>query len=237
LKAGQAYVATPRVQSGASPAVLIVPDHAGLNPYYIGEADRLADMGVVAIAVDFMRGKSAKTEKEVSDLQAKVEASYLEKVVQAGFELMKTRKDIQHAKMAVLGYGSPGQSALKQLKNFPDVNTAIFISVPPVLDAKEIAGVKARFYLLYATQSVDIPRSVVADFEKILNASKATQEVKWVSTDHRRWWDYAMKDNYEIRPGNETRQYILDKVAGLKSGIVVPVTAAPPTSLPAPTEN
>ncbi len=214
LKSGQAYLAVPKTTGTEFPAVIIIPDSAGLNPYYVAEADAFAELGILAIAIDFNHGKYAKNEMDLLKLSGSLSPNYLTMVIKAAFDLLKVRKDIKAGTTALVGYGLPGQAALKLMLG-QEFKGAVFIGSPPVMDSKELLGIRGALTFIYGEQVSEIPRSLALDFEKMLTTVRIQAETKFIKTDRRRWWDYSLKESYELKSGTATRQLVVGTISKL----------------------
>lgn len=212
LKVGQAYIVIPKKSERSYPFVLIVPDTAGLNSYFISEADAYAEMGAVAIVIDFYRGKWAKNEGEISKLNPLFNPNYLKNVLRSSFNLIQSRSDVKQEQGVLITYGNPGQFVLSELKNF-SIRGTVLISVPPIMETQELKGVSGNFFLIYEEQSQEIPKSLVVSFQKVLSELNIQQETKFLSTGKKRWWDYSEKSSYNIGIGAVGRQFIIDSVS------------------------
>ena len=64
------YQATP--EAGTGNGVLVLPAWWGLNPFFKGMCDRLAQEGFVALAPDLYHGATAATIEEAKKLRSKL---------------------------------------------------------------------------------------------------------------------------------------------------------------------
>lgn len=81
------YLAAPK--SGHGPVVLVLPAWWGLNHFFKGLCDRLAEKGFTAFAPDLHQGKIASTVEEAKALRSKLNQQ------QTYAELLKTVDDLQ----------------------------------------------------------------------------------------------------------------------------------------------
>jgi dienelactone hydrolase len=103
----EGYLAYDDTISGKAPGILVVHEWWGLNDYARGRAEKLAQLGYVAFAVD-MYGKGKATEhpdqagawmKEITNNMAAWQARAL-----AGLEVLKKQPQVDPQRLAAIGY-------------------------------------------------------------------------------------------------------------------------------------
>jgi carboxymethylenebutenolidase len=105
----QAYLALPQAPAKAGPAVVIIHEWWGLTDWVKGVADRYAAQGYVAIAPDLYRGQVAKDPELAHELMRGLPDARAHRDVLAAAAYLKTRKDLDPKRTAVIGFCMGGR--------------------------------------------------------------------------------------------------------------------------------
>lgn len=102
---GEGYLVTPRVHSGDLPAVLVVHENRGLNPYVKDVARRLAKSGYLAFAPDalFPLGGYPGNDDEGKAMQRSMDRSKLQNDFVAAAKFLKTNPE-GNGKLGAVGF-------------------------------------------------------------------------------------------------------------------------------------
>jgi carboxymethylenebutenolidase len=106
------FLATPE-KEGRYPAVLVIPEWWGVTDWAKEQTKKLATEGFVALAVDFYDGKVATDSTQVQQLFYAVTQDQAVTELQSAFAYLQTRKDVDHDRLAAVGWGSGGGYALQ----------------------------------------------------------------------------------------------------------------------------
>jgi carboxymethylenebutenolidase len=98
---------------GTHPAILLIHEWWGLNPWVKEQADKYAAQGYVVLAVDLYRGKSAVDPTEAHELSRGVPQDRAMKDLQAAYDYILTRKEVNKDRLAVVGWCMGGGYALQ----------------------------------------------------------------------------------------------------------------------------
>lgn len=123
------YIAIPR--SGSGPGVVILHCWWGLNAFFKGLCDRLAETGFVALAPDLYNGKVASTVEAARKLRAQATASRREpayKTLMAAIISLSRHEAVTTPDVAVVGFSMGGHWALwlSQRPELPIAATVVF---------------------------------------------------------------------------------------------------------------
>lgn len=123
------YCAIPK--SGSGPGVLVLHSWWGLNRFFKGLCDRLADAGFVAMAPDLYAGKVATTESAARALRAQATASRrvpAYKMLISSIEHLSRHASVTTPRIAVVGFSMGGHWALwlAQRPELPIESTVVF---------------------------------------------------------------------------------------------------------------
>jgi dienelactone hydrolase len=144
------YIAYPADKSGLSPAVLVVHDWSGCNAFARQQADMLAKLGYVALAVDmYGDGRTGETAEEKLALMQPVlnNRLFLRARIQAAMDAVKNIAQVDSQRVAVIGFCFGGLCALDLARSGADIRGAV--SFHGILDKPaEIADAPIRAKIL-----------------------------------------------------------------------------------------
>ena len=94
--------------AGPHPALVVIQEWWGLNDWVKEQAQKLADEGYVALAVDLYRGKVATNPEEAHELMRGMPQDRAIRDLKATFAYLAARKDVNRNKIGscVVNYGS-----------------------------------------------------------------------------------------------------------------------------------
>ncbi|MFN0170655.1 MAG: dienelactone hydrolase family protein [Bryobacteraceae bacterium] len=123
------HIAIPK--SGSGPGVVILHSWWGLNAFFKGLCDRLAEAGCVALAPDLYNGKVASTVEAAEKLRAQATASRREpayKTLMAAINSLSRHEAVTTPDVAVAGFSMGGHWALwlAQQPELPTTATVVF---------------------------------------------------------------------------------------------------------------
>jgi carboxymethylenebutenolidase len=108
----QAYVAAPATAKKGRPAVVVVQEWWGLDPWVKATADRIAGMGYVAIAPDLYRGVVATDAQHAHELLRGLPDARAIRDVRAAAAYARTPEAGGAKKVGVIGFCMGGRLAL-----------------------------------------------------------------------------------------------------------------------------
>lgn len=147
----RAYLVRPTSapETGRFPAVVVVHENRGLNPYIEDVARRLAKAGFLALAPDGLtsQGGYPGNDEEGKALQAKVDPARLMNDFFAAVEWMMEHP-LSTGKVGITGFCYGGGVANAAAVAYPELAAAVpFYGMQP--KGPEVAGIKARLLLHY----------------------------------------------------------------------------------------
>ena len=150
-KEGKGYLVIPKKLSGTAPAVLVIHENRGLNPYIKDVARRLAKAGFVAFAPDALHplGGYPGNDDEGRSMQKSLDRSKIEADFMAAAKMLKAHP-ASSGKLGVVGFCFGGYASNMLAARLPEVIDAAvpFYGTPP----KEtyIKDIKAPLMLQFA---------------------------------------------------------------------------------------
>ena len=165
------YLVKPAKASGNVPAVVVVHENRGLNPYIEDVARRVAKAGYIALAPDGLSsvGGYPGNDEEGKVLQQKVDPTKLMNDFFAAVEFMRT-----HPEVGITGFCYGGGVSNAAAVAYPELNCAVpFYGRQPA--AADVPKIKAPLLLHYAELDKNINEGWPA-YEAVLKASNTVYE-------------------------------------------------------------
>lgn len=102
---GRGYLVTPTAVKGKAPAVLVVHENRGLNPYVADVARRVAKAGFVAFAPDALHPKGGYpgNDDEGRAMQSSLDRAKIEQDFIAAAKFLKTH-ELSNGKLGAVGF-------------------------------------------------------------------------------------------------------------------------------------
>jgi carboxymethylenebutenolidase len=168
------YLVTPAHATGKLPAVLVVHENRGLNPYIEDVARRLGTEGFIAFAPDGLTsvGGYPGSDEQGAQLFQKVDRAKMTADFVAAAYWLKSRPD-STGKIGVVGFCYGGGIAnTLAVRMGPDLSAAVaFYGAQPTAD--DVAKIKAPLLLHYASLDTRITGGWPA-YETALKANRVT---------------------------------------------------------------
>jgi carboxymethylenebutenolidase len=144
------YLARPASAKGKLPAVVVIHENRGLNPYIEDVARRLATEGYIAFAPDALAplGGYPGNEDQARDMFARLDANKRTEDLLAAADFIKLRPDFS-GRMGVVGFCYGGGVSNLFATRMPDLKAAVpYYGGQP--KPEEAAKIKARMLIHYA---------------------------------------------------------------------------------------
>jgi len=175
------YLAYDDAVGPKRPGVLVVPEWWGLNDYAKSRTEQLAKLGYVAFAADmYGDGKTTTNPKEATPLAGPLleDRGLMRARVNAAFDQLKARAEVDPAKIAAIGYCFGGTSALELARSgAPVLGVVCFhgnLTTSAPDDAKNIKG---RVLVLTGANDAFIPPEQRDAFAKEMADAKVNWEM------------------------------------------------------------
>ena len=169
------YLVRPAKAEGKVPAVVVVHENRGLNPYIEDVARRVAKAGFVALAPDGLTslGGYPGNDDAGRELQSKVDPVKLMNDFFAAIDWMKTH-EASTGRVGITGFCYGGGVANAAAVAFPDLGGAVpFYGRQP--EAADVAKIKAPLLIHYAALDERV-NAGWPDYEAALNAAGTQYE-------------------------------------------------------------
>ena len=175
------YMVEDANQRGKRPGILVIHEWWGHNDHARKKAEKLAQEGYVALAVD-MYGNGQNT-THPADAQQFMEAALanLEEVQDRftkAVETIKTNPNVDSTRIGVIGFCFGGSVGLSMASAGYDIDGVVALHAGlalPIMPEKE-GGVTAKILIINGEADPFITEAQVAEFKKMMDAVKAEYE-------------------------------------------------------------
>jgi carboxymethylenebutenolidase len=179
LKQGDAtfdcYLARP-ASGEPAPGILVIHEWWGLNDWVKKQADRFAEKGYVALAVDLYRGEIAKDRDHAHELSRGLSDERALADLRFAFEFLSGHKYTRDKPTGVIGWCMGGGYALKLAIAEPRLACTVVCYGRPVTDVDQLKKIKGPLLGIWGETDRGIE---VEPFKKALETAgaKATHHV------------------------------------------------------------
>ena len=175
--AGGGFLAAPAT-AGKHPALLVVQEWWGVNDWIREQTERFAKEGYVALAVDLYRGKVATTQEQAHELMRGLPHDRALADLEAGFKYLASRKDVDPARIGVIGWCMGGGYALDFTVAEPRLAATVINYGHLMVDSKTIASIKPPILGNFGATDQGIPPADVTAFDTALKKAGKWSDIK-----------------------------------------------------------
>ncbi len=183
----KAYMAHDDKAAGKRPAILMIHDRAGMQPYTLKHAETYAKLGYVVFAADFFGYGQGVLPKDVPEAQAQMgiytkDRALMRARAKAGYDTLLKQPMVDAGKVAMIGYCFGGMVGVEfGATGAPLVgNVAIhgsFFDHP----AGWAQNAKGKFLILHGAEDVPYPLAKVAEVYEELRKAKVEFQMEFYS--------------------------------------------------------
>lgn len=158
------------------PGVLVVHEWWGLNDYAKMRADRLAEMGYVAFALDmYGKGKATTNREEAGKLAGQFRGKPLIRTrAKAGFEVLADHERVDRDKIAAIGFCFGGTTVLELALSGEDLNGVVsFHGGLPEVKLEDARNLKAKVLVAHGADDPFISEEAIEGFQSTMRESGA----------------------------------------------------------------
>ena len=142
-------------------AIVLVPDAFGLDDFTKAEADRLAGMGYLALAVDIYNGRQTTDPGELANLTSNLDNAGVMKTLTAGIRLFHESPKFRVDHVVALGWGAGASFVLEAARDNKTLDGAVTFYGP--LLTGSVGHFAAPLCSLYPDPDpIDSPSAVLA---------------------------------------------------------------------------
>jgi carboxymethylenebutenolidase len=158
------YLAMPE-GAGKYPAIVVIQEWWGVNDFIKGKADAFAKKGYAALAVDLYRGKVTDNPDTAHQLMRGLPDDRAMRDLKAAVAYLRSRPDVDGAKIASIGWCMGGGLALDLAVAEPSLAGAVIYYGHLMTDPKTIAALRVPLLGNFGGQDLGIPPESVREFE------------------------------------------------------------------------
>jgi dienelactone hydrolase len=173
----EGYLARPAKARGSVPGVLIIHQWMGLTDHERRTADRLAELGYVALAADvYGEGVRPKNTQEAMALigQYKGDRDLYQRRIRAGLDALKAQTNVDQSRLAVIGFCFGGTGALEAARAGMPVKGVV--SFHGGLDSpadRPVGPISSKILVCHGADDPNVPPKDVAAFQEEMRKAKA----------------------------------------------------------------
>ena len=143
--------------------IVLVPDAYGLTDFNKREAERLAGLGYLAIAIDIYNGKVSTDPGEIANMTANLDDASVMQTVNAGIRLFHESPRFHVDHVVVMGWGVGAKYALQAARENKRLDGAITFYGP--VEGKGVKRYQAAVCALYPVNDAVTTHQQVLDFQ------------------------------------------------------------------------
>ena len=164
--------------AGPHPALVVIQEWWGLNDWVKEQAQKLADEGYVALAVDLYRGKVATNPEEAHELMRGMPQDRAIRDLKATFAYLAARKDVNRNKIGSIGWCMGGGLSLQLAIHEPKLAACVVNYGSMPTDPADIQKIRAPILGSFGAEDRGISPESVHTFEKAMKAADKKLDVK-----------------------------------------------------------
>lgn len=180
----RAYLSLPANAAPGMPAVIVVHEWWGLNDHIRHYADRLAQTGIAALAVDLYGGNVASTREQAQTYMKNVDPKVATETLKAAAEYLKNEPTIRARRRGVIGFCFGGRWSLETALAVPDLDAAVVYYGFVPTDEESLKPLKAPLLAFFGTKDESIPAATVDAFEATLRKLGKTATIERMDAGH-----------------------------------------------------
>jgi carboxymethylenebutenolidase len=171
------FLATPE-KPGRYPAVIVVHEWWGLNDWVKEQTEKIADQGMVALAVDLYRGKVAADASEAHELSRALSQDRALSDLNAAFAYLGTRKDVDRDRVGTVGWCMGGGFAIQLAIHQPKLRACVINYGALPTDPNDLSQISAAVLGNFGADDRGITPADVHAFEKTMRTAGKFADLK-----------------------------------------------------------
>jgi len=165
-----AFLVTPDGK-GPFPAVVVIHEWWGLNPWTKDQARALAKEGYAALAVDLYRGQSTDKQEEAHQLMMGTPRDRALSDLRGALAFLRARSDVKKDRVGSIGWCMGGMYSLALAVEDPALSAVVAYYGAPPTDPKDIARIHAPILGNFGGDDKGPTPDQVKDFGAALKAA------------------------------------------------------------------
>jgi carboxymethylenebutenolidase len=163
---------------GRHPGLVVIHEWWGLSDWVKEEAEKLAEQGYVALAVDLYRGKVTADPSVAHELMRGLPQDRAVRDMESAFNFLAARPDVDAAKIGSIGWCMGGGLSLQLAVHEPRLAACVVNYGSMPTDAAAIAAIHAPILGNFGAKDQGITPADVHAFEKAMQSAGKTFDAK-----------------------------------------------------------
>jgi carboxymethylenebutenolidase len=151
---------------GPFPAIVVIHEWWGLNDWVKDQANKLADQGYEALAIDLYRGKVATTPEEAHEIMRGVPEDRAKRDLEAAFQYLQTQPGVKKNRIGAIGWCMGGGYALDLALEEPQLAADVINYGHLATDPDALKKINAPVLGLFGAQDRGISPEDVKKFKE-----------------------------------------------------------------------
>jgi carboxymethylenebutenolidase len=148
--------------------IVLVPDGYGLDDFTKGEADRLAGLGYMTMAVDIYNGHHSTDPEEIANLTANQDPAMVMKTIDAAIRVFHESPKFRVGHVVLMGWGNGARFVYQAARADKTLDGAIMFYGPIETDVEHIGKFAVPMCAVYPENDPIITREEVQVFEHMM---------------------------------------------------------------------
>lgn len=183
LPHSEGYLSLPE-GDGPHPGVILIHEWWGLNDHIRHWADRLAEAGYAAFAVDLYGGETAEAPPEAMALMQAVDEGVAVATLREADAFLANHEWVQAERRAVIGWCFGGGMALTAAMNVDGLDAVVMYYGRTIADVDRLARIEAPLLGIFADRDTAITPESVDAFDTALDEAEVTHTIHRYDADH-----------------------------------------------------
>lgn len=163
---------------GKHPALIVLHEDWGLTDWVKEQAKKLGEQGYVALAVDLYRGQTTFDAYIAYDLMAAVPQERAVQDMEAAFNFLSARPDVNKEKIGSVGWSAGGKWALLLAVNEPRLAACVVNYGSLISDPAELGKIHAPVLGIFGADDRTIPQMDLDTFVAAMDKAQKSLDLK-----------------------------------------------------------
>lgn len=194
---------------GPFPAIMVIHEWWGLNDWVKEQAQKLAEQGYVAFAIDLYRGKVATTSDEAHELINGLPNDRAVRDMKSAFAFLASQKSVDPKRIGSIGWCAGGGWSLELAENEPALKATVINYGELSDDPATLKPINAAILGSFGGQDKGITPDDVHKFEQQMKALGKKVEVK-IYPDAGHAFENSTRPSYRADDAQDAWQRTVD---------------------------